>query len=69
MSFMPASMWIETPKKVLSFGKGGKMLKKIGEESRKDIERMTGSKVLLKLFVKVTRNWSRDEKALKSFGY
>ena len=48
--------------KGIIIGKGGKMLKKIGEESRKDIERMTGSKVLLKLFVKVTKNWSRDEK-------
>lgn len=55
--------------KGIIIGKGGKMLQKIGERSRKDIERMTGSRVLLKLFVKVTKNWSRDEKALKSFGY
>ncbi|MBF0201002.1 MAG: GTPase Era [Desulfamplus sp.] len=55
--------------KGIVIGKGGRMLKKIGEQARKDIERMTGSKVLLKLFVKVTKNWSGNEKILRDFGY
>lgn len=55
--------------KGIVIGKGGQMLKKIGEQARKDIERMTGLKVLLKLFVRVTKNWSRDEKVMKEFGY
>ncbi len=55
--------------KGIIIGKSGKMLKKIGEQARKDIQRMTGSKVLLKLFVRVTKNWLRDEKILKEFGY
>ncbi|MCP4114664.1 MAG: GTPase Era [Desulfobacteraceae bacterium] len=55
--------------KGIIIGKGGQMLKKIGEKARRDIERMTGSKVMLKLFVRVTKNWSRDEKILKEFGY
>ena len=55
--------------KGIIIGKGGSMLKKIGTQARKDIERMTGLKVLLKLFVKVNKNWSQNEKALKEFGY
>lgn len=55
--------------KGIVIGKGGKMLKKIGEQARKDIERMTGSKVLLKILVKVTKQWSRNENILKGFGY
>jgi GTP-binding protein Era len=55
--------------KGIIIGKGGQMLKKIGEQARGDIERMIGSKVMLKLFVRVTKNWSRDEKTLREFGY
>nr|WP_080805890.1 GTPase Era [Desulfamplus magnetovallimortis] len=55
--------------KGIVIGKGGQMLKRIGEQARKDIERMTGSKVLLKLFVKVTKNWSRNELTMREFGY
>ena len=55
--------------KGIVIGKGGRMLKRIGEQARKDIERMTGSKVLLKLFVKVTKNWSKNEASLRELGY
>ncbi|MFO7748604.1 MAG: GTPase Era [Desulfobacteraceae bacterium] len=55
--------------KGIIIGKGGKMLKTIGEKARKDIERMTGSKILLKLFVKVSKNWTRSEKSLRELGY
>ncbi|OQY00620.1 MAG: GTPase Era [Desulfobacteraceae bacterium 4572_130] len=55
--------------KGIVIGKNGKMLKKIGIQARKDIQRMTGTKILLKLFVRVTKNWSRNEKNLKEFGY
>jgi GTP-binding protein Era len=49
--------------KPMIIGKGGKMLRQIGEQARKDIERMVGCKVFLKL------KWTRDEKAIKRFGY
>jgi len=39
------------------------------EDSRKDIERMLGTKVFLKLFVRVQKNWSKDTKAIRRFGY
>ena len=42
---------------------------KIGTAARRDIEEMTGTKVFLKLFVKVRRNWRDNEKDVRSFGY
>ena len=54
--------------KGIIIGKGGTMLKKIGEEARREIERMVGAKVFLKLFVRVQKNWSKDTKALSKFG-
>ncbi len=55
--------------KGIIIGKKGSKLKKIGEDARKDLERMTGAKIFLKLFVRVQKNWSKDTKALKRFGY
>ena len=51
------------------FGKKGQKLRQIGESARMDIERMVGTKVFLKLFVRVQKNWSKDTKALRRFGY
>ncbi len=55
--------------KPMIIGKGGKMLRQIGEQARKDIERMVGCKVFLKLWVRVQKRWTRDEKAIRRFGY
>lgn len=55
--------------KGIVIGKGGLKLKSIGTAARKDIERLLDQKVLLKLFVKVRKNWSRDEKFLKELGF
>lgn len=55
--------------KGIVIGKKGSKLKKIGEDSRKEIERMIGTKVFLKLFVRVQKNWSKDTKAIRRFGY
>jgi len=55
--------------KGILIGKKGSKLKQIGEDARKEIERMVGAKVYLKLFVRVQKNWSRDTKALRRFGY
>ena len=55
--------------KGIIIGKNGSKLKKIGEEARKEIEQMVDSKVFLKLFVRVQKNWSKDTKALRRFGY
>jgi len=55
--------------KPIIIGKGGKLLKQIGEQAREDIERMVGCKVFLKLWVRVQKKWTRDEKAIRRFGY
>jgi GTP-binding protein Era len=55
--------------KGIIIGKKGSKLKKIGEDARKEIEALVGTKVFLKLFVRVQKNWSSDTKALRNFGY
>jgi len=55
--------------KGIIIGKNGSKLKKIGEEARMEIQRMVGAKVFLKLFVRVQKNWTKDTKALRRFGY
>ncbi len=55
--------------KGIVIGKGGQKLKSIGIAARKDIEALIGQKVLLKLWVKVKKNWSQDERFLKELGY
>lgn len=60
---------IRDSQKGIIIGKRGSMLTKIGAKARKDIELMTGQKVLLKLFVKVTKDWVSNERILTEFGY
>lgn len=60
---------VRNSQKGIIIGKKGSMLSKIGSRARKDIEQMTGQKVLLKLFVKVTKNWIGNAKMLNEFGY
>ena len=55
--------------KGIIIGDGGKMLKKIGEFSRKDIENFLQKKIFLDLWVKVYKNWRKDPFALKNLGY
>lgn len=55
--------------KGILIGKGGSMLKRVGTEARKDIEKFFGKSVYLELFVKVEANWRNRENKLRSFGY
>ena len=55
--------------KAIVIGRAGARLKLIGAEARIDMERLLGTKVMLKLWVKVKSGWSDDERALKSLGY
>lgn len=55
--------------KGIIIGKKGAMLKRIGTAARGDIEGLLGGKVYLELFVKVTKDWTRNKRALKEFGY
>ena len=55
--------------KGIIIGQGGKMLKKVGTEARKDIESFFDKKVFLELYVKVEKDWRKKENKLKDFGY
>ena len=55
--------------KGIIIGKKGLMLKKIGTEARRDIEMMTGTKVNLKLWVKVKENWRDSDVMIRNYGY
>ncbi len=53
--------------KGIIIGKGGAMLKKIGTYAREDLEKMLGTKVNLKLWVKVKEDWQNNDYILKKF--
>lgn len=55
--------------KGIIIGKQGAMLKKIGTEARRDIEMMTGTKINLKLWVKVKENWRDSDILIRNYGY
>lgn len=55
--------------KGIIIGKQGGMLKKIGSEARRDMENMLESKVNLRLWVKVKKDWRDSDFLLKNFGY
>jgi GTP-binding protein Era len=55
--------------KKMLIGDAGGRLKLIGTEARKEMEDLFGSKVMLKLWVKVKSGWSDDERALRSLGF
>tara|TARA_B100002052_G_scaffold43020_1_gene35409 strand:- start:11344 stop:12222 length:879 start_codon:yes stop_codon:yes gene_type:complete len=55
--------------KGIIIGHKGLGLKRIGSESRRDIEKMLGKKIFLETPVKVKKNWRNDKKQLKNFGY
>ncbi|MHA7853430.1 GTPase Era [Marinobacter shengliensis] len=57
----------EGQKKII-IGDKGERLRRIGQEARVDMERMFGSKVMLRLWVKVKRGWADSDRALKSLG-
>lgn len=55
--------------KGMLIGKRGTMIRRIGEEARKDIETFLNKKVYLELHVRVTNNWKDSGFHLKNFGY
>ncbi len=55
--------------KGMVIGAGGERLKRIGSESRQELEKLMDAKVFLELFVKVRSGWAADEEHLRSYGY
>jgi GTPase len=65
-----AAILVERPsQRGILIGKQGAMIKKIGERARKDIEQLLGIRIFLNLFVRVAKNWRRDEDQLRLLGY
>ncbi|OON98491.1 MAG: GTPase Era [Epulopiscium sp. Nele67-Bin004] len=55
--------------KRIIIGKQGQMIKNIGTNARRDIERLLGSKIYLNLWVKIKKNWRDSDFLLKNYGY
>ena len=65
-----ASIYCETKsQKGILIGKGGSLLKIIGTQARLELEKIVDKKVYLELNVKVEKDWRKNAKALKAFGY
>lgn len=70
MTYISVTIYVERDShKGIMIGKGGQMLKQISQQARQDIEQFIGTRVYLDLWVKVLKNWRRDENALRRLGY
>ncbi|MFN4074406.1 MAG: GTPase Era [Cloacibacterium sp.] len=68
--FIDSIIYVErdTQKGIL-IGHKGEAIKKVGTEARIDLEKFFNKKIHLNLFVKVKKNWRKNERDLKNFGY
>jgi len=65
-----AIIWVEREgQKQIVIGKGGSVLKQVGTGARRELQELLGEQVFLRLWVKVSRDWSDSERALRQFGY
>lgn len=65
-----ATIYVErNSQKGILIGAGGRGLRRIGEGARREMERLCGAPVHLELWVKVRRNWTKDPRSLREFGF
>jgi len=65
-----AIIWVVgASQKSIVIGKDGSVLKSVGEQARKDMEKLLDCKVFLRTWVKVKKNWTDDQTLLKQFGF
>lgn len=55
--------------KKIIIGKGGELIKRVGTYAREELEKVTGGKVYLDLWVKVKENWRDREGLVRTLGY
>jgi GTP-binding protein Era len=55
--------------KAMVIGDKGERLKRIGTETRQELEKLMGAKVFIEIWVKVRTGWADDEARVRSFGY
>jgi len=67
---LEAIIYVErNSQKGIVIGKDGSMLKRIGSSARKEIELFLGKKIFMRVWVKVKKDWRKDESSIKRFGY
>ena len=65
-----AAIYVERDgQKAIVIGKGGAMLKKIGSSARFELEKLTGTKVFLELFVKVAADWRSSKRFVEELDW
>ena len=65
-----AIVWVERKgQKQIVIGKGGDVLKFVGTQARHALQELFDEKIFLRLWVKVSHDWSDNERALRQFGY
>lgn len=70
LATIDATIIVEQPsQKGIIIGQKGTMLQKIGTSARIDIQQLLDRKVLLKLFVKVEKDWTRNPRLLRELGF
>lgn len=70
MTYIGATLYVEREShKGIVLGQGGRMLKRIGQKAREEIEQLVGTRVYLDLWVKVQPRWRKDEAWLRRLGY
>lgn len=68
-SYISATLLLDREShKGIVIGKNGEMIKRIGQDARREIEKLTGRKVFLELRVKVMKNWKNNEELLRQIG-
>lgn len=68
--FIDSIIYVERDsQKGILIGHKGEAIKKVGTQAREDLEKFFAKKIHLNLFVKVRKDWRKNERDLKSFGY
>ena len=70
MTYISAVIYVEREtQKPIVLGERGRMIKRIGQRARPEIEELVGTKVYLELWVKVWEKWRKSESKLRHLGY
>jgi GTP-binding protein Era len=70
LTYIEAIIYVaKESQKAIVIGQGGKMLKVIGQAARTEIESLLGARVYLDLWIKVRKQWIKDEAALRDLGF
>lgn len=70
LTYISAIIYVERDsQKAIIVGKGGSMIKQLGQAARQELETAIGTQVYLDLQVKVLKNWRSDDRLMQRLGY